>query len=326
MAPILGIGATSRHNATLTMRSTPLLAIRRHRFSSKGTCSVSELVSVVVFAMEIGSVYALLNFGFVYLIRATGVVSFAQGQIATLGALVAVNMTHAWGLTMGLVATFFIVAAGAAVVYYLVLQVFHGRSEFVRVIGTFMLGLIILEVCGLVWGSSPYTLPVQPQAALDFGDAHIPIIAIADVGGVAAIVLTAAFLLKKTGTGIQFRAFGDDETLAQYRGVRFRRLNAIAWVIASCSALAAAIVYAQRSPVSTDMWTIGLAAFPGAVIGGLDSVAGTLIGSMVVALVAGVISFYYSGTIAIIVTYGLMLVALLFLPNGLLGSRRAERL
>lgn len=287
---------------------------------------MSELVSVLVFAMEIGSVYALINFGFVYLIRATGVVSFAQGQIATLGALVAVHMTHSFGLGLGLVLTFVLMAVGSMLVYYLVLQPFHGRSEFVRVIGTFMLGLIILKLSGLFWGSTPYNLPVQWDAAIDYNNIHIPLIAIVDVGGVAVIVLTAAFLLKKTGAGIQFRAFGDDETLAQYRGVRFRRLNAIAWAIATCAALAAALVYAQRSPVSTDMWTIGLAAFPGAVIGGLNSVAGTLIGSMIVAIVAGVVSYYYSGTIGIIVTYGLMLVALLFLPNGLLGTSRAERL
>lgn len=287
---------------------------------------MSEIVSVIVFALEIGSVYALMNFGFVYLIRATGVVSFAQGQIATLGGLVAVHFSEAYGLTLGLIITFVVIALGSVIAYYVVLQLFHGRSEFVRVIGTFMLGLVILELCGLVWGSRPYTLPVQVETAINFGSVHIPIIALIDIGGVGFIILLAAFLLKKTGAGIQFRAFGDDEVLAQYRGVRFRRLNAMAWAIASCAALAAAIVYAQRSPVSTDMWTIGLAAFPGVVIGGLDSVAGTFIGSILVALVAGFISYYYSGTIGNIVTYGLMLVALLFLPNGLLGSRRAQRL
>jgi branched-chain amino acid transport system permease protein len=287
---------------------------------------VSEIVSVIVFALEIGSVYALMNFGFVYLIRATGVVSFAQGQIATLGGLVAVHFSNSFGLALGLIVSFVVVALGSVVAYYLVLQLFHGRSEFVRVIGTFMLGLIILEVCGLVWGSEPYNLPVQLDAEITFSDVHIPIIALIDIGGVGLVILLAAFLLKKTSVGIQFRAFGDDETLAQYRGVRFRRLSAIAWAIASCAALAAALIYAQRSPVSTDMWTIGLAAFPGAVIGGLDSVAGTFIGSILVALVAGFISYYYSGTVGNIVTYGLMLVALLFLPNGLLGSRRAARL
>jgi branched-chain amino acid transport system permease protein len=287
---------------------------------------VSELVSVIVFASEIGSVYALLNFGFVYLIRATGVVSFAQGQIATLGVLMAVHFSNAWGLAMGLIVTFVLVAVGAAVLYYLLLQLFHGRSEFARVIGTFMLGLVILEVCGLIWGSRPYNLPVQSQKSFSIGDSRIPIIAVADVAGVALVILLAALVLKKTSIGIQFRAFGDDEALAQYRGVRFRRLNASAWAIACCAALAAGIVYAQRTPVSTDMWTIGLAAFPGAVIGGLDSVAGTFIGSMLVAVVAGIISYYYNGTVGDIVIYGLMLVALLFLPNGLLGSRRAERL
>lgn len=287
---------------------------------------MSEIVSVVVFALEIGSVYAMMNFGFVYLIRATGVVSFAQGQIATLGGLLAVHFTNSFGLGFGLVITFLVVAAGSVAAYYLVLQLFHGRSEFVRVIGTFMLGLVILEVCGLVWGSAPYTLPVQFEKAIHFGDTQIPIIALIDIGGVGVVILVAAFLLKKTSAGIQFRAFGDDEVLAQYRGVRFRRLSASAWAIASCAALAAAIIYAQRSPVTTDMWTIGLAAFPGAVIGGLDSVAGTYIGSILVALVAGFISYYYNGIIGNAVTYGLMLVALLFLPNGLLGSRQAHRL
>jgi branched-chain amino acid transport system permease protein len=298
---------------------------RQFKTNEEHRC-VSEIVSVIVFALEIGSVYALMNFGFVYLMRATGVISFAQGQIATLGGLVAVHFTHSYGLAAGLIITFVVMALGSVAAYYLVLQLFHGRSEFVRVIGTFMLGLVILEVCGLVWGSRPYTLPVQLDAAITMGSVHIPIIALIDIGGVGFIILVAAFLLKKTGAGIQFRAFGDDEGLAQYRGVRFRRLNAIAWAIASCAALAAAIVYAQRSPISTDMWTIGLAAFPGAVIGGLDSVAGTFIGSILVALVAGFIAYYYNGTIGNIVTYGLMLVALLFLPNGLLGTRRAQRL
>lgn len=284
------------------------------------------LVSVLIFALEIGSVYALVNFGFVYLYRATGVVSFAQGQIATLGALLAVEFAGLWGLGVGLVATFLIVGVGSVAAYYGVLRLLHGRSEFVRVIATFMLGLIILEICGLIWGTEPRSLPVQSQAAFAVGSYRIPVIAIVDVGGVATVVLVAALVMKRTTLGIQFRAFGDDETLAQYRGIPYRRLSAIAWVIAGCSALAAAILYSETTPVSASMWTIGLAAFPGAVIGGLDSIAGTLIGSMLVAIVAGVISYYYSGTWGDLVTYALMLVALVFLPNGLLGTRRAARL
>lgn len=287
---------------------------------------MSELVAVLVFAVELGSVYALMNFGFVYLIRATGVVSFAQGQIATLGGLLAVHFTRSFGTGLGLAMSFLAVAVGSVAAYYLILRFFHGKSEFVRVIGTFMLGLIILQVCGLVWGSSPYPLDVTFGGEIKVGTTLVPWMAVFDVAAVALVILVAAVLLKKTSAGIQFRAFGDDEVLAQYRGVRFRRLSAAAWAIASCAALAAALIYAQRAPITTDMWTIGLAAFPGAVIGGLDSVAGTFIGSMLVAIVAGIIAYYYNGLIGNIVTYALMLVALLFLPNGLLGARRAERL
>ncbi len=287
---------------------------------------MSALVSVLVFALEAGSVYALINFGFVYLFRATGIVSFAQGQIATLGALLAVELTSACGLALGLLMTFVIMAVGAVLAYYSVLRLLHGRSEFVRVIATFMLGLVILQVCGLIWGQTSFTLAVQSQAALQAGGYHIPIIAMADVGGVTVIVLAAALMMKKTALGVQFRAFGDDETLAQYRGIPYQRLSAIAWAIAACSALAGAVLYAETTPVSVGMWTIGLAAFPGAVIGGLNSVAGTLIGSMLVAIVLGFVSYYYNGTWGDLAAYALMLVALVLLPNGLLGKRRAARL
>lgn len=283
-------------------------------------------VDIIAAALQLGAVYSFINFGFVYLYRATGIISFAQGQLTMLGGFVAFFLMAHIGSGLGAVAAILVMGLLGAGCYYAFLRLLHGKHEMVKVIATFMMGIVIIQVSGLIWGTTSYELPLQVTQYVSILGGRLPIVTVIDVALALVLVLGAEHLFTKTNIGLQMRALADDEVLVGYRGLSVKRLTAGAWAIVFGSAVLAGIVYSQSAPINTGMWTVGLSAFPGAVIGGLDSLNGAFVGSMLVAFIVTVTSFFFQGPVGYIVTYALMVVSLLVLPYGVFGHHRAVRL
>lgn len=287
---------------------------------------MGDVVNMSAAALQTGVLFSLVNLSFVYLYRATGVISFAQGSIVMVCALVVVTLTTSLGVLPGLVIAVVLLAAGGMAAYYMFLRFLHHQSEMVKVIATFLLGLVIVQACLLAWGTETYYLPFHIDTNLEVLGGRIPLATIVSAAGAGLLLIALQVFFSRTRVGIGMRALADNETLVMYRGTRYKLLSAAAWAVSILIAVAAALVYAQALPVSTTMWVVGLAAFPGAVIGGLDSVSGAVLGSFVVAAINTIAVFYINGSAGYIVTYAVMVVGLLVFPYGILGRRRAVRL
>jgi branched-chain amino acid transport system permease protein len=230
------------------------------------------------------------------------------------------------GVVPGLVIGIALSAAGAMVGYYVLLRFLHHQSEIVKVIATFLLGLVIVQVCLLIWGTDAYYLPYRIETNIELFGGRVPLATVVSAVGAGLLLVSLQMFFSRSRLGIGMRALADNETLVMYRGTRYKVLSAAAWAVSTIIGCAAALVYAQGLPISTSMWVVGLAAFPGAVIGGLDSVTGAVLGSFVVAVISTLAVFYINGSAGYIVTYGAMIASLLIFPYGILGRRRAVRL
>jgi branched-chain amino acid transport system permease protein len=143
---------------------------------------------------------------------------------------------------------------------------------------------------------------------------------------VAAVVVATTVFIAKTVHGLRMRAQAENEMLAVYRGIRVHRISAGAWALACACAAIAGVTYGEISSVNLNLSSIGLVAFPAAIIGGLDSVGGTIIGAVIVAGIGTVGQYYLSGQWSTVFEYLIMLVIIIFLPRGLFGSKQLSRL
>ena len=127
--------------------------------------------------------------------------------------------------------------------------------------------------------------------------------------------------LQFTRWGIRMRAAGQNPLLAEQRGIRLHGVYAFAWGLSTFTASLAGMLLALDSGVESTMATIGLKAFPAALVGGLDSLLGAVIGSLIVAAAEIVAIQYVNPLLSDVVPFVVLLIVLAIRPWGLFGSR-----
>lgn len=286
------------------------------------------VVDVFAATLQLAIIYGIVNLGFVYLYRTTGVLNLAQGPMLMLGAFIVwtVAVPLGLGVGVGIVVGLVVSAFTGQLLYYGAFRFLSGATELPKVIGTFMLSIIIVQIVGMVWGVQGRTLPMPDLGTLHPFGGSLSVLTVVSAAIIVLLVVVAQLLLSRAGWGLRMRAAAENEPLTAYFGIRRSRLAAAAWSIAFASATLAGVVYAEQTPVISTMFTVGLLAFPAAVIGGLDSVLGALLGAILIAVIQSVAKFYLGGDLADALAFFTVIVTLLLLPHGLLGRARSARL
>jgi branched-chain amino acid transport system permease protein len=194
---------------------------------------------------------------------------------------------------------------------------------------TLALSLLVVAVMTQHWGpGSPYRFPnlvngdgvqisqvtLQPQTLL--------------IAGVSvAVVVVFWVFFRYTGTGLSLRALAEQPDTARLLGMRTSRLAAATWAISCVIGSAVGILLAPSAFLQPDMMdSYLLFTFTGIVVGGLTSLPGALLGSVIVGVVANVTTIAFSSEVGVAVVFCLLLVSMLLRPQGLLGKPAAVRL
>lgn len=296
---------------------------------------MSHFLTLVVNGLSLGCIDALIALGFVIVFKAARVVNFAYGSLLLMGAYV-VGRTHE---SLGFPAAVFLGVTLTAVMAVLIGAVLLRR---VRLADPGTLAIVTLGVdimlatdltrrigtdlltTGDPWGAAVVTI----------GGVHVPQTRVA--ASIVAVALVAAFLVvvRFTDWGIALRASAERPTTATLMGIRLSRVSAGAWVLAGALAAIAGLFFtAFPSPgVSGAVGQIALGvAVPAAVLGGLDSTTGALVGGLAVGMTVTLTAGYQDqlaflgrgfGSVA---PYVVMLLVLLVRPAGLFGSKEMTR-
>lgn len=121
------------------------------------------------------------------------------------------------------------------------------------------------------------------------------------------------------------RAVADDQQAAMTQGISVRRIFAMAWALAGVSALIAGVLLADISAVDQNLAAFGLLVFPVVILGGLDSVPGTIVGGVIIGLLIQATGSYWDPGLATVIPYVVLVLILLVKPYGLFGETRIER-
>ncbi len=279
--------------------------------------------------LALGSIYSLIAIGVALVYRTTGLLNFAQGELVMIGAYAYV-LASLW--TTAPVLTILVAIAGGiaagAVFFFVVHVLLRGHEEFRLVVGTIALLTLIQGGARLLATDRPFRAETWLFAdrTLSFGGAALPVnsLVIIAVLGLAALFLFLWF--SQTIIGKAMAAVAEDPLRAALAGIPVLTMLLLSWAGAGALAAVAGVLI---SPVTGVFPTMGaqvfLAAVVGAVIGGLDSIFGALLGGLIVGLVQTYAVIAVGGAFRDLVVFGLLLVFLLFRPAGLFGSRALRR-
>ncbi|GAA4142483.1 branched-chain amino acid ABC transporter permease [Actinomadura keratinilytica] len=295
---------------------------------------MSTVVEVLVNGLASGAVYALIALGFVVIFKATEVINFAHPSLLLAGGyLVAVlhdDIGFAGAVLAGVAAT----AALAALVELVVLR--RVRTGGHATLSIVTIGVDIVLTVELTRRIGTEVLPLGDpwgDRVVRIGDVTIAQTRIAAF--IVAVAVIAAFLLafRFTSWGVAMRAAAENRRTAALMGVRLGRVSAGAWAVAGALAALAALFMCVFPTPGLDRTTsfAALKALPAAVLGGIDSTTGALVGGVLIGITEAAVVGYqndvalFGGGFAEIAPYLLMTVVLLARPAGLFGTREPAR-
>ncbi len=284
-----------------------------------------QALQLLLNGLSQGCVYALVALGFVLIYKATETVNFAQGELMMVGGFVALIALGPMGLPFWL-AFVFAVAGTAALGYALerfLLRPLLGQPAFTLVLMTLAVSMVLRGVVMMIPGLGTETHVLEApwrEATLRWGplqmDADRLIVMAAT--GVLAVALFVGF--RFTRIGIAMQAASQNQIAAHYVGIPVERLNALVWGLSGAVAALAGVLLAPMTFVHVGMGFIGLKALPAAVLGGFASLPGAFVGGLLIGMTEALAGFYLPEGFKDVAPYVMVLLVLMFMPDGLFGG------
>lgn len=289
---------------------------------------MNTVIFLLISGLADGAILALAALGFVLIYKATGVINFAQGEFLLIGAytfftcFVLLRLPITVAIVIGVIVAILL----GVIVERLILRPMIGQSHISIIMVTIGLSGLLNALVQMFYGTGVQPMPaVLPNPPVEIMGATVPgnrLIAI----GVAAVVLTAlTIFFQKSKHGIAMRSVADDEQAAMTVGISVRRIFAMSWALAAVSALIAGVLLADITSVDLNIAHFGLLVFPVVILGGLDSVPGTIIGGLTIGVLSQMISGFFDPGLAEVVPYVVLVLILLIRPYGIFGETRIER-
>jgi branched-chain amino acid transport system permease protein len=297
---------------------------------------VEDLIASLVRGFGLGGLYALLGVSFVIIYRATGVINFATPALMILGAFFTGSFGNAVGLPfwLSVLLGMAVMAIIGMIIERVALRPMVGRPAFSAATVTVGIFIILLIVAGRLIGSELLTVN-DPFGlnTIDVLGARLFTIDIARlVIALAAIAIVGLFLTRsRTGLAMRATAFDQETSLAQ--GINVGRMFGLSWGIAAAmAALAGALLTAGSSGVETTIALVALKALPVIILGGLDSIKGSVIAGLIIGVAESLTRTYQpefapwlGANFDVIVPYIIMIIVLMIRPYGLFGTKEVVR-
>jgi branched-chain amino acid transport system permease protein len=297
---------------------------------------MADLLASLVRGFGLGGLYALLGVSFVIIYRATGVINFATPALMVLGAFFTGAFGNAIGLPfwLSVLLGMAVMALIGMIVERLALRPMVGRPAFSAATVTVGVFIVLLIVAGRLIGSELLTVndPFGLTTVDVFGARLFTVDIARFVIALVAIGIVGLFLARsRTGLAMRATAFDQETSLAQ--GINVGRMFGLSWGIAAAmAALAGALLTAGSSGVETTIALVALKALPVIILGGLDSIKGSVIAGLIIGVAESLTRTYQpiyapwlGANFDVIVPYLIMIIVLMVRPYGLFGTKEVVR-
>jgi branched-chain amino acid transport system permease protein len=304
---------------------------------------MENFLQQLINGVTLGSIYGLIAIGYTMVFGNIGMVNFAHGDVFMLSAFIALivflALTQLLGLTsLGLVFLIVLICAMALTALWnwaierVAYRPLRGSFRLAPLISAIGMSIFLANFVQVVQG--PRNKPVPPMftdviqvtsgGAFDVTLSYKQILIVTVTG---VLLLAFWFLVQKTALGRAQRACEQDRTMAALLGVDVDRTISLTFIIGAALAAVAGTLYMMYYGVVnfSDGFTPGVKAFTAAVLGGIGSLPGAVIGGLLIGLIETFWSAYFSSDYKDVAAFSILIVTLIFMPSGLLGRPEVEK-
>ncbi len=290
---------------------------------------MQEFLQQVLSGIASGSLFAILALAIVMIYRSTDILNFGQGEMALFSTFIAWTFLTTMDFWLAFFLSLVVAALMGAALERFVLRHVEGAPVLNAVIVTLGLFTVFSGLSLTVWGSLPKSFgpfSVFKGPAMDLGPASI---GRANVGILVTAVIVMALLymlFQWTKLGLAMRAVAQNRTASRLVGIRVGQILSVGWGLSAAVGAVAGVLVAQTSGLSLSlMFDVLLYAFAAAVLGGLDSPVGAIVGGLAIGVIKNMAGTYIDPGVDATVAFIVIVLVLMIRPTGIFGRRVLRR-
>jgi len=292
------------------------------------------LLQLVINGLVVGSIYALVATGFVIIFKSSSALNLAQGEFLMVGAYISLHLmvSHKAPFLVAFLGTMIFSALLGFLIERVMLRPLLDSPVISVIMVTLGLASVLKALLQMIFGSDTLPFPeIFPTVPVQIGPVPVSQGYLYSVACVTILLAALSLFFKHTRTGLAMRATASNRQTALSMGISVKRMFALSWGIAAMvSAIGGILLGAIRGGIDMSLAHMGLKVLPVVILGGMDSIAGAVLGGLVIGLLesfcGGYLDPLVGGGVKEVAPYIALVLILMFHPSGLLGSKRIERM
>ena len=291
------------------------------------------LLQLIINGLIVGTLYGVVAMSFVLIYKASQVVNFAQGEFLLVGAWVCwwIVTAHHVPFVWAMLLTFAFMLALGVLLQMVVLRPLIGEPVISVIMVTIGLSIVFQALMKWMFGvfAQPFP-PVFETQQVNIGGVEIQTVYLMSLGISLFLMVGFALFFKYSKHGLAMRATAFDQQVAQSLGISVKNVFAMAWAISAVVSSVAGVTVGIVNGVSSALSFYGIKVFPAVILGGLDSIAGAVLGGLIVGLLENLAQYVdgqylHWGNLYEIAPFYVLIIILMIRPYGLFGTRDIER-
>lgn len=287
------------------------------------------LLQILLRSLETGGIYALAALGIIIIFRTSNITHFAQGAMGMFNTYLAAVLVDLMDLPLGIgvVAAILMAVILGCLVDFVIIRRVKKVAPITKQILTLGLIMVFVGLAPMVFGVDPLSLPkFIPAGHIPVAGASLSYNGILNIVLGVVIMLVLFYVLQKTKMGIAIRTTASNEPVARLMGVPTRNVTLFAWALAAVLGALAGIMNAPSTTVTTGvMDTVQINALIACVLGGFQTFYGPILGAYIIAVGSNLLNFYVSSVWGTQIMYLLILLFVVFRPQGLIGKKIVKK-
>lgn len=288
-----------------------------------------KFIETLINGLSMGSTYAMIALGYTMVYGIAKMLNFAHGDIIMVGGYaIFVTMTLCGNPIIGLLAAVVFCVVLGITIEKIAYKPLRGATPIAVLITAIGISNLLQATAQIIFGSAPKMVNIADFGNISLGSLNIPVYMLITLGCSVVIMVSLTLFVKYTKTGRAMIAVSEDKAAAQLMGINVNKIIMITFAIGSALAAFAGLFMLMKSPSLTNTLGAmpGIKAFTAAVIGGIGSIPGAMLGGLLMGVVEAI-----SLTIPAIASYTdaiefiILIIILLVRPTGILGKVRREK-
>ena len=292
---------------------------------------MEQFIQLVIDGIAEGSVYGAVGLALVLIFRATGIVNFAQGEMAMFSTFIAWGLLQAdVPLGLAFIAALLISFVGGMLIERVIIRPVEGSDPLAMVIVTLGLLILLNSAAGWIWGFNNRSFPsLFSDDQITIGDITIEVESLGIVAVMLAVVGIVFVIFQRTKIGLAMRAVSLNPASSRLSGIDVGRTLMFGWGLAALVGALAGMLIAPRLFLDVNfMGSVLIYSFAAATLGGFDSPGGAVIGGWIIGVAETLAGYYVDfigSDLKILVPLAIILAVLMVRPSGLFGSHEVAR-